>query len=135
MQNSIQDKFYFSIFVNDFYKIGKSTAVRSVHRVTKALCELESKYITWPDKHGIEDVIHGFYNENGFPDTVGAIGSTYITVSATRQYPREWVNRKGFHSIFLQVNISIKLSRVTYLLILWFYCARVRFEMMIRNKF
>lgn len=119
MQNST-DKLYFSIFVNDFHKIGKSTAVRSVHRVTRALCELQSKYITWPNKHNFEDVIRGFYNESGFPDTIGAIGSTYITVSATRQYPQEWVNRKGFHSIFLQVNISIKLLCMTYLMIIQF---------------
>lgn len=83
--------------------MGKATAIRTVRRVAKALCELSPRYITWPTENKIEAVVHGFYCTNGFPDTIGAIDGTHVIIPAPYKNPEAYINRKGHYSIHLQV--------------------------------
>ena len=46
-------------------------------------------------------VINGF-NRRGFPQVVGAIDGTHISIQAPQSSTADYYNRKGFHSVILQ---------------------------------
>ena len=75
--------------------------MRSVRRVAKALRDLSSKYIVWPTEDRIQDIVHGFSCASGFPNTIGALGSTRINIPTSKNNPETCV--KGHCSIQLQV--------------------------------
>lgn len=57
--------------------------------------------------------MQGFEESSGFPKTIGAIDGTHIRIDAPKENPVDYINRKGFHSIQLQVtSILICLSRI-----------------------
>lgn len=85
------------------FGVGKATGVRAVRRVAKALCELSPRYITWPTENKIQDIIYNFSRQNGFPNVIGAIDGSHINIPAPTENPEAYVNRKGRHSIHLQV--------------------------------
>lgn len=74
-----------------------------MHRVAKALCKLSLQFIVWPTENKIQDIIFGFSELNGFLDTIGAIDGTHINIPAPIVNPEAYVNRKGHHSVHLQV--------------------------------
>lgn len=74
-----------------------------MRRVAKALCKLSLQFIVWPTENKIQDIIFGFSELNGFPDTIGAINGTHINIPAPTVNPEAYVNRKGHHSVHLQV--------------------------------
>ncbi|GAB1868965.1 Putative nuclease HARBI1 [Camponotus japonicus] len=88
--------------INQRFNVGKGTAVRSVRRVAKALRELSSKYIVWPTGDRIQNIVHGFSCASGFPDTIGAIGSTHINIPSSKNNPETCANQKSHYSIQLQ---------------------------------
>lgn len=47
--------------------------------------------------------MHGFERSSGFPKTIGAIDGTHIRINAPKENPADYINRKGFHSIQLQI--------------------------------
>ncbi|XP_036139704.1 putative nuclease HARBI1 [Monomorium pharaonis] len=84
------------------FNVAKGTAINSVRRVVKALCMLSPRFIKWPTENKIQEIICGFFNTSGFPDTIGAIDGTHINIPAPAINPEAYVNRKGRHSIQLQ---------------------------------
>ncbi|CAH2088329.1 unnamed protein product [Euphydryas editha] len=68
--------------VCDRFNVGRATAVRAVRRVTRALFKRAPF---------------------GFPKIIGAIDGTHIRINATKEDQRAYVNRKGYHSIHLQL--------------------------------
>jgi len=95
--------FSFSRSIHQRFNVSKGTAVTSVRRVAKALCKLSQKYIIWPNENNIEDIVYGFSRARGFPGTIAAIDGTHINIPAPKVCPEAYVNRKGRHSIHLQV--------------------------------
>lgn len=47
--------------------------------------------------------MQGFEAASGFPEVIGAIDSTHIRINALKENPADYINRKGYHSIQLQV--------------------------------
>lgn len=45
----------------------------------------------------------GFEATSGFPKVIGAIDGTHINIIAPKNCPEAYINRKGHHSIQLQV--------------------------------
>jgi len=74
-----------------------------VRRVSIALCELSPQYIVWPTGNKIPEIVFGFSSISSFPDTIGAIDGTHINIPAPKENAEAYVNRKGRHSIQLQV--------------------------------
>ncbi|XP_048515101.1 putative nuclease HARBI1 isoform X2 [Athalia rosae] len=85
------------------FNVGRATAVRAVRRVTHALFERAPNFIQWPLGNRAIDVIRGFEVSSGFPKTIGAIDGTYISIDAPKVIPADYVNRKGYHSVQLQL--------------------------------
>jgi len=74
-----------------------------VRRVSIALCELSPQYIVWPTGNKILEIMLGFSNISCFPDTIGTIDGIHINIPAPKKNAEAYVNRKGRHSIQLQV--------------------------------
>lgn len=85
------------------FNVGRSTALYITRRVIKALIELAPVIIKWPTGERLNEVSAGFENTSGFPKVIGAIDGTYINIPAPKKNPECYVNRKGHHSIQLQV--------------------------------
>lgn len=77
--------------------------MRAVRRVTQALFKRASQFIQWPTGTRCTDVMRGFNIASGFPKIIGAVDGTHIRIDAPKENATDYVNRKGFHSIQLQV--------------------------------
>lgn len=76
--------------------------------------------ITWPSEERSMEIHNGFFAVSSFPKVIGAIDGTHINIPAPHENPECYVNRKGHHSIQLQVflpSIILIRSRVNVQLI------------------
>lgn len=100
--------FYFNFCcrsVCDRFNVGRATAVRAVRRVCHALFIRASKFIQWPTEDYALEVMRGFERSSAFPKKIGAIDGTHILApNAPEQNLADYINRKGYHSIQLQVS-------------------------------
>ncbi|XP_067206947.1 putative nuclease HARBI1 isoform X1 [Linepithema humile] len=87
----------------DRFDVGRATGLRAVRRVTQALFKVAHQFITWPSGEQARTVINKFKESSRFPNTIGAIDGTHIKIDAPKENAADYVNRKGYHSIQLQV--------------------------------
>jgi hypothetical protein len=92
------------------FDVGRATALRTVERVTDALCQLAPRFIKWPTGNDAVAVMEEFERHSAFPRTIGAIDGTHIQIPAPHEDAESYVNRKGFHSIQVQVWCSFLIS-------------------------
>lgn len=59
--------------------------------------------IKWPTNGQLNEVWEGFGSMSTFPKIIGAIDGTHINIPVPKDHPESYVNRKGHHSIQLQV--------------------------------
>lgn len=98
------------------FNLGKATAIRTMRRVTYALHTLAPRFIQWPLGERANKVMIEFERVSAFPNVIGAIDGTHIKIKAPQEDKQSYVNRKGYHSIHVQVKIlRICISR-------YFYC-------------
>ncbi|KYN02346.1 Putative nuclease HARBI1 [Cyphomyrmex costatus] len=90
--------------VSDRFDVGKATAWRSVQRVVNALYANVTKFIRWPTREKAEKTIETIQRNQTFPGVIGAIDGTHIKITAPKDHHDSYINRKGFHSIQLQVS-------------------------------
>lgn len=87
------------------FNVGHASAIRAVRRVSAALYELSPQFIVWPTEDNIQEIVLGFSRKSNFPGIIGAIDGTFINILAPKVNPEAYVNRKGHHSIHLQVMV------------------------------
>lgn len=75
----------------------------ATRRVIKALYDLVPFFIKWPSHNTAQTIWTGFEVASSFPKVIGAIDGTHINIPAPHNEPASYVNRKGHHSIQLQV--------------------------------
>ncbi|XP_014468367.1 PREDICTED: putative nuclease HARBI1 [Dinoponera quadriceps] len=88
--------------LNQRFNVGQATAIRTVRRVSKAICTLSPKYIVWPSGSKVSDVTLGFSQISGLPDIIGIIDGTHVNIPIPKKNPEAFVNLKGYHSVHLQ---------------------------------
>ena len=76
--------------------------------VTKQVCSsivdrLLPEYIQIPTGAALSEDVEGFKVNHGFPQCVGAVDDTHIPIISPQDCPTDYYNRKGWHSIVLQV--------------------------------
>ncbi|XP_020299186.1 putative nuclease HARBI1 [Pseudomyrmex gracilis] len=98
--------------VSDRFDVGKATAWRSVHRVVNALYAKVRMFIRWPTMQEAEQTMQKIEQLYGFPGVIGAIDGTHIKINAPKDNSDSYVNRKGYHSIQLQVICDAQLRFV-----------------------
>lgn len=91
--------------VSDRFDVGKATAWRSVQRVVNALYAKVGMFIHWPTRQEAEQNMEKIEQLYGFPGVIGAVDGTHVKISAPKDNSESYINRKGFHSIQLQVSV------------------------------
>ncbi|XP_066590569.1 putative nuclease HARBI1 [Prorops nasuta] len=89
--------------VSDHFNVGKATAFRAVHRVCQALFKKAPVFIKWPTVNEADVIMQSFEESSGFIKVIGAIDGSHIEIQAPQSNAIDYVNRKGYYSIHLQV--------------------------------
>ncbi|KAL3881754.1 hypothetical protein ACJMK2_028149 [Sinanodonta woodiana] len=86
--------------------VSVATVSRCVFEVARALVRQAKKFIQFPREESTSSVKQGFYriSGKGFPNVIGAIDGTLIRIQAPVSNEQDYVNRKGFHSLNVQVH-------------------------------
>lgn len=77
---------------------------RTISRVTKALVRQMPKWVKLPSQKQADKTKIQFFAKAGFPNVIGCIDGTQIRILAPTENKHEFVNRKNYHSINVQVN-------------------------------
>lgn len=85
------------------FDVSRSTAFIATRRVVKTLYDLAPFFIKWPSRNNVQAIWAEFEAASVFPKVIGAIDGTHINIPAPHVEPASYVNRKGHHSIQLQV--------------------------------
>jgi len=86
------------------FLIARGTACVIFHDVIDAInITLQPKYIKFPSGQSLRNVVEGFNTRWNFPQCCGAIDGTHIPIIAHKSHHTDYYNRKGFHSVIMQV--------------------------------
>ena len=89
------------------FGVGLSTVCVTVHKVCTSIVNvLRQRYIRIPTGEDAQTVVDGFLHTWGFPQCFGAIDGSHIPILTPKDYPLDYYNRKGFHSIVLQALVD-----------------------------
>ena len=70
---------------------------------------LQAKFIRWPDAGKRAAIAQSFATKNNVPGIIGAIDGSHIPIIAPNEYHENFINRKSFHSIVLQVVCVVRM--------------------------
>ena len=93
----------FQNVVGELIGVNQSTVSRTVTRVTDAFLRYMNEFIEWPDQQTADANKAKFFGMNGFPNVIGCVDGTHVRIQAPVDQEHEFVNRKNYHSINVQV--------------------------------
>ena len=97
----------FQNLVAETIGIDQSTASRTIHHVTNALVARMREWVQLPMQQHANWQKAKFLWLAGFPNVVGGIDGTHVHIQAPPTNKHEYVNRKNFHSINVQVTCDL----------------------------
>lgn len=90
--------------VSDRFDISRSTCYEVYMRICTAITNnLADRFIHLPEGNDARNTIQKFEEQRGFPGILGAIDGSHIPIQAPLKDPEQYINRKSFHSVQLQV--------------------------------
>ncbi|XP_049441439.1 putative nuclease HARBI1 [Epinephelus fuscoguttatus] len=90
--------------IGDGLVVTKATVGHVVHSVSSTLTGLLGQYVKWPEnEEEIARTKRMFFSLGGMPNTIGVIDCTHVHFQAPHIREWEYVNRKGRHSINVQL--------------------------------
>lgn len=89
--------------LSDRFNMSKSTAHTIIQKITSHFALTSPNYIKWPSDDEMVQIERGFRSKAGVPGVVGAIDGTHIKIIKPILEQEAYYNRKGYHSILLQV--------------------------------
>ena len=95
-----------SIFQNavaELFGDTQATASRTIDHVTRALVHRMPTWVHLPTQQEADAQKVKFHAKAGFPNVIGCIDGTHVRILAPTNNEHEYVNRKNFHSINVQV--------------------------------
>ncbi|MCO5606982.1 hypothetical protein L7F22_061173 [Adiantum nelumboides] len=94
--------------IADLYEISTSSAQKIVIDFSDAMLSsgLHDLYIKWPTPERIQSLASGFEAIQGILYVIGAVDGSHIPIIAPRAHHEDYFNRKGFHSIILQMTVT-----------------------------
>lgn len=88
--------------ISDRFNVTKSSVFTYVNRVCKTLKNnITGQVIVWPNQARAQVIMEGFCKHKGLPSVRGAIDGSHIPVKAPQECPKNYINRKNFHSVNL----------------------------------
>ena len=89
------------------FGVSRSTVCVIVRDVCNAIVQLLlAKYIQVPQEAQLQSIVDGFESKWGYPQCVGAIDGSHIPIVSPVEFPADYHNRKGWHSIILQAIVD-----------------------------
>uniref|UniRef100_A0A672HFQ1 DDE Tnp4 domain-containing protein n=1 Tax=Salarias fasciatus TaxID=181472 RepID=A0A672HFQ1_SALFA len=93
--------------ISHLFGVSITTVCRCVQDFCDAARELlVLELIKSPDLHTLQEMSAYFHSRWGLPQCVGAIDGSYIPIIAPQDFHCDYFNRKGWHSIILQVVVD-----------------------------
>ncbi|XP_036408036.1 putative nuclease HARBI1 [Megalops cyprinoides] len=89
--------------IGDAENIGKATVCRTIRKVCLALKRLLHNFVVFPGYKPVNAFKEEIYRIAGFPNVIGCIDGTPIPITAPSVKEGDYVNRKSFHSISVQI--------------------------------
>ncbi|XP_060592355.1 putative nuclease HARBI1 [Ruditapes philippinarum] len=93
----------FMRLVGDSTGLSESSVSRCVITVAKALVSAAKEFIHMPSASQTRVTKEKFYRISKFPNVIGAVDCTHVKIQAPTNNESDFVNRKGFHSINVQM--------------------------------
>ena len=91
------------------FGIGRSTVGEIVLDTCDAMALfLLPKYVCVPQNSSMREVVDGFQNRWGFPQTAGAIDGSHIPIKRPLESAADYYNRKSFYSILMQAFVDFR---------------------------
>lgn len=91
------------------FGIGKSTVGEIVLDTCDAIANhLVPHYVCVPKDAALRDIVDGFLEIWGFPQTVGAIDGTHILIIRPAESSADYFNRKSFYSVIMQAMVDFR---------------------------
>lgn len=85
-----------------------------MRRVSYALHTLAPTFIQWPQGGKALEIMEEFEKSSAFPNVIGAIDGTHIKIKAPYKDDQAYVNRKGYHSIHVQVKFITSVIKIDF---------------------
>lgn len=97
----------------DLHGISRASVSRAIDNVTKSICN-RLYNINFPTGNDAIRTKHEFYQIAGFPNVLGAVDGTLIPIIAPKDNEPEYVCRRGFHAMNVQVvaDASLRFTNV-----------------------
>ena len=92
--------------IGDTFGIAQPTVSRAIYCVSYALVQKSSQYIKFPVEPRLSEIKRKFYTVAHFPNVIGLIDGTHVKLIAPSLHEEQYVNRKGYHSINVQVIVD-----------------------------
>ena len=77
-----------------------------MRKVINCLYSERKRFIKWPTEEEATNTSAFIENRFTFPKVIGALDGTHINISKPKQNAESYINRKGHHSIQLQVKTN-----------------------------
>ena len=92
------------------FGVAPSTVSAIVKRVTCAVSKyLGNTYIKHPaTEQEVQTSVVGFFARTGFPQCIGAVGGTHISLQKPTDNPSTFINRKGYYSLNVQACVDYR---------------------------
>ena len=95
----------FQSSAKDNINVAQSTVSCTLSRFMDSLLSKKKEFIYMPDSVYAEESKLQFYLLGRFPSVIGAIDETHIPIIAPAEDEHLFVNRRGFHSLNVQVRL------------------------------
>jgi hypothetical protein len=92
--------------IADTFGLSQPSVSRAISDVSTALVKRAGNYITFPKEPKLSEIKGNFYSVANFPGVIGLIDGTHIRIQAPSEHEDQYVNRKGYHSINVQVIVD-----------------------------
>ena len=92
------------ISISDRFGVSEYSVLKSCKKIMNAILKyLTPNIITWPSEEDQREIASSFEDKTGFHGIIGAVDGTHIEIRAPHENPNDYINRKGYHSVVLQV--------------------------------
>ena len=89
--------------IGHLFGVSKAAVCVVVKDVCSAIVQvLLPRYIKIPTGDSLKEVVNSFQHKWRFPQCGGAVDGTHIPIMSPHDFPADYFNRKGWHSILMQ---------------------------------